>query len=81
MELRRYVRDRHGHPIGVIVATARNEVGWSLCARSHGDHFDYEKGITIALNRAANGFDPAKIPASIRDEFAKMLERSQAYFK
>ncbi len=81
MELRKYVRDRHGHPIGVLVATARNEVGWSLCARSHGDHFDYTKGLTIAMNRAANGFDVNKIPQSIRGEFAKMLERSQAYFK
>ena len=81
MELRMYIRDNHGHPKGVLVATARNEVGWSLCARSHGDHFDYEKGLTIALNRAANGFDVNKVPQSIRADFAKMVSRSQAYFK
>ena len=81
MELRKYVRDNHGHPIGVLVATARNEVGWSLCARSHGDQFDYDKGIFIAENRAASGFDVNKIPQSLRAEFAKMLERSQNYFK
>jgi len=81
LELRKYVRDRHGHPIGVILSNGRNSVGWSLCARSHGDSFDYKRGIMIAQAREANGYDVDKVPASIRDEFEKMLDRSQAYFK
>ena len=81
MELRKYVRDRHGHPIGVVLSNAKNSVGWSLCARSHGDHFDYEKGIMIAQNREANGYDPDKVPQSLKADFIQMLERSRHYFK
>lgn len=71
-------------PIGVIVAIAKNKVGWSLC--SSRDKFDKERGKMIAQRRAeAYGTDLDKTfesaPYSIRLDIQKMCERSQKYFK
>ena len=81
MELRYYVRDEHGHPLGVLVSNSKNSVGWALCARSHGDVFNRERGVEIARGREAKGASIEKVPHSILSAFEKMLERSKKYFK
>ena len=78
------LKELGGEPIGVIISTERNKLGWSLCNKK--DHFNKEMGKRIAMNRAEYyGTDRnqllADVPDSIRDEVMKMYDRSKKYFK
>lgn len=79
-------RKRKGtmQPVGIIVATKisgdRVGIGWSLTATSKGDVFDPEKGATIALNRAIEGFNKT-LPDSITEQFCRVRDRAVRYFK
>lgn len=73
-----YVRNARNHPIGVVVSTGPNTIGWSLLNKK--DHWDREKGIFIARNRAENGFN-SKIPHAVIPVFDKMLDRMERYYK
>jgi len=77
-ELRRYLRDNRNQVIGIIVATARNEVGGAFVHK--GDRFNKELGLEIARGRAMRG-SKATIPHYAQEEFNKMIERSQKYFR
>ena len=48
----KYVRNKSGQRIGVVVAVDKNRIGWSKCNFSKGDKFDKERGKYIALKRA-----------------------------
>lgn len=71
-------------PIGMVVATGRNQVGWSLCCPR--DKFNKERAKEIAINRADfYGTDKQclmeNVPFSILDEIRKMYDRSERYYK
>ena len=78
------LKEYGGEPVGVIVSTERNKLGWSLCSKK--DRFNKEMGKRIAINRAdyygtnkANVLEEA--PNSIREELLKMYDRSNKYYK
>jgi len=79
-----YVRVKRGKykgmPRGVVVATAKNVVGWSFTNLSHGDKFDKETGIMKATCRA-NGNVERNMPHDVKSVFERMKNRSVAYFK
>ena len=83
MELRKYFRNRQGHPLGVLVSNSKNSVGWSLCAHSQEKHdrFNKEHGIEIARGREAKGVNIKDVPMSMRAEFEAMMKRSVRYFR
>ena len=74
----KYVRDKNRNPRGVIVAVGRGMVGFSLTNKK--DRFNKNLGISIAINRAYQGFN-VDIPKSIFEDFHNMIDRSQRYFK
>ena len=80
----RFIRDKHNHPIGAMVATGKNEIGWSLCAkkdRKFGRYADKELAVQIAHGRAITGVNPEFMPPSIVADYAKMADRADRYFK
>lgn len=78
IELKQYIRDQHGHPTGVVVATGFRQVGWSL--KNRRDRWDKDLGLTIARGRARNGFNTA-VPPGLEDVYREMFRRSERYFK
>ena len=46
----KYVRDAKRKPVGVVVATGKYNVGWSLCSKE--DKWNKKVGITMAVGRA-----------------------------
>jgi len=79
-----YLKEVGGDPIGIIVSTARNQVGWSLCNKK--DQFNKQIGKLIAINRAdyygtnkTNLLE--EVPDSIRLDVIDMYTRSEKYFK
>ena len=85
-ELRSYIRDKKGNPIGIIVAIDRLKIGWALCHKN--DKWDKDVALKIARNRANDwNRDDERInknrqfPESIKDQILKMAGRSGKYFK
>jgi hypothetical protein len=84
-----YVKDKHGHLKGVVCATSNIGIGWSLCRKE--DKFDKDFGIRIAEGRAKkiekiseeieDSFINIEVPPSITDQFDKMVERAEKYYK
>lgn len=79
-----YFVKKGGEPTGIIVALAKNKVGWSLCSKK--DVFRRAMGKTIAIGRAEYyGTNKtqllSEIPDSIRQEVLDMYERSEKYYK
>ena len=72
----KYVRNKKKKKIGVLVATGRDQVGWSLCRKT--EKFDSNKGIDIAMIRTKSDEKPA---SSISKEYDKMVERAERYYK
>lgn len=78
------VEVNRNRPIGVIVATGKGKVGWSLCNAN--DKFDKKLGKEIAVNRA-EFYDGAfqdldeMAPKQIHGDLINMLDRSLRYFK
>lgn len=73
-----YVRNAGNHPIGVVVATGQDKIGWSLLNKK--DRWNREKGLFIAQNRSENGFN-SEIPHAVLPVFAQMLDRMNRYYK
>ena len=48
----KYVKNKRGQRIGVVVAIARDRIGWSKCNFAKGDKFDRDRGKMIASKRA-----------------------------
>ena len=80
----KYVKNRKGHPVGIVLATKTEDgkfsVGWSLCKTSD-DVFNKKFGIEIAKRRAHANYDLKKIPHSVYKEWAAMTHRGAKYFK
>ena len=83
-----YRKFERGKKFGVVVALDKDILGWSLCNKK--DKFDKEKGVAIALGRAAlasemslsersNYYD--QVPQSLVKVFEEMRERSKKYFQ
>ena len=47
----KYVRDNKRRPIGVVVATGKYKVGWSLCDKK--DKWNKKVGVALAAGRAS----------------------------
>jgi hypothetical protein len=80
-----FVRDRKGHPRGVVVATLiDNQVryGWSYTNTKAGDRFNKQLGIHIALGRIDNGWGAnVNIPHSVVKVLNRMANRVEGYYK
>jgi hypothetical protein len=71
------VRDENGHPVGFVVAFAKDKIGWSCLNRR--DRWNKEKAEFIAFNRAQNGWK-AKPPKHVAEEIDHMVDRASRYF-
>ena len=83
-----YAQFEGGKKFGVVVAIDRDVLGWSLCNKR--DSFDKDKGLAIALGRAALVSEMTtaerseyyeQIPQSLVKVFEEMKERSRKYFQ
>ena len=75
-----YVRDRNGHPLGVVCALGKKDIGWSLCNKK--DRFNKDFGLKIASARAVRSRIKRKdIPRRIIPILEKMEERAKRYYK
>jgi hypothetical protein len=83
-----YIRHpRTNARIGVLVAKSedlgegktRINFGWSMCYKK--DEFDRERGLKIALGRAAKGTCIAGSHSHVQRDFPKFFRRSLKYFK
>lgn len=84
--LLKYERDKHGRPVGVVVAFKKNGevlVGWSRC-HTKLEPFDKHIGINKALNRAVhhNLVDVVgEVPRPLLSYLLDIRERAERYFK
>lgn len=86
-QLIKYLRkDKTKEPKGIIVSFTEDNkiyVGYSLCSKR--DAWDKELGFKIAINRAYfygdNEYQIYPIAQSAKNEFVKMIERSERFFK
>lgn len=76
-ELVKFVRNKRGHPRGVLVATKQG-IGWS--AVHPRDTFDKELALRVALIRAENG-TKVNPPSHIRKELSGFRNRATRYFR
>lgn len=82
-----YVRNKHGHPIGKVIAMPVSDtewnVGWSLCHPL--DRWDPNIADRIAKSRALNDKWTDTVETCIPHKVSKMLaditKRGQVYFK
>lgn len=82
-----YVRDEQNNPIGVVVATDREKVGFSK--RNPKDRWNRDLGKKIAIGRAytkplllQNLQElPEKDQPLFRDKIQKVYDRAQRYYK
>lgn len=86
-----YYRKDDGNLKGVVVATGKGILGWSMCNPK--DIFNKEKGLDIAYRRAEkaerlDASNPIKllafydrVPRTLSDLFEKIYDRSIKYFK
>jgi len=78
-QLIKYVRDKRGSRIGVLLAIGKDLIGWSKlhCGL---DRWDREKGLDIAYGRAINGSN-IELPTIIKNEMEDFTYRAGRYFK
>lgn len=80
-ELIQYVRNKHGHPIGILYCAGEYNkeivVGWSLCSKR--DKFNKQLGLTIAKNRIVC-YREMRIPDSILGPLKSFVKRAEKYF-
>ena len=72
----KYVRDHKKRPVGVVVATDKDRVGWSLCSKH--DEWKKEVGKAIAIGRTFEPVPPAK---TVVKAVEAMRERAAKYYK
>ena len=77
-----YVKNRKGRRIGVVVATAKEEIGYSLANEKAGDKFNSELGLAIAVGRAKLGTTRfGDLPHTVATTYENMLDRAERYYK
>ena len=83
----KYVRDKKGQRIGVVVAIDKDKIGWSKCNFSKGDKFDKKRGRYIAEKRAEKYIytwprflGVHRVPRVLHEDFLNMVERADNYF-
>lgn len=83
-----YVNYEKGKKFGVVVAIDKDILGWSLCNKR--DRFNKEKGLAIALGRAALASEMTaserfdfynRVPDSLVDLFEEIRDRSEKYYQ
>lgn len=74
----KYVRNNKNSKIGVVVATGRDRVGWSMCHRL--DKFDKAKALKIAKGRAERGSN-VSLPGVIFNDYNAMTDRSERFYQ
>ncbi len=91
-DIRTYIRDSKGSPIGVIIATKSTRsdmkyaIGWSL-AHKRLDPFKKEIGLKIAIGRLKaaedNGVEvlDTNMPNKVKAMIPKFSDRCKRYFK
>ena len=77
-EIRQFIRREDGQPIGIMVATSRDNIGWSVLHRR--DSFNKELGLRIARGRAVSGSE-ATPPRRVREQLRRFQDRASRYFK
>lgn len=83
----KFIRKGHGRLVGAIVASGKNQIGWSVCSKVDriDGKFDKQKAISIALGRSLKVKNPKKmldneeIATSARKEYRKMIERAKKF--
>lgn len=81
-EIRRYVRNKKGHPVGMLLAIKDEKgvhIGWSKC-NTRLDIFDRKKGAVIAQARALKG-SIVPYPREIEKSIYDFMNRAEKYFK
>jgi hypothetical protein len=76
-----FLKATKGCPYACVIAIDRNTIGWSMCKK--GDIFSKKDAVHYAMREALRiraGYG-RPIPASIRNEFDRMVIRAQRYFK
>ena len=84
-----YMKDKYGHRKGVVCATSKIGIGWSLCNKK--DRFNRDFALKIAEGRARkyekivqevdeDGYE-IKVPDSIYPLFEKMVDRAERYYQ
>lgn len=74
----KYVRDSKKRPVGVVVATGKYKVGWSLCDKK--DIWNKKIGIALATGRAS--LRKTEVPAqSVSKTVTDMKARAISYYK
>lgn len=80
-----FVRDRKGHPRGLVVATViDNEIrlGWSCANTKAGDKFNKILGYKIAFGRAEIGQGLCvNTPPAVQKVMNRVAERAVKYYK
>lgn len=73
-----------GDPIGAVVAVKVGEdirFGWSQCATKHGDRFNKDEALSLAVDRTREIVDIHKIPPRVRKQLEKFAVRAFKYFR
>lgn len=82
----KFIRKGHGRLVGAVVASGKNQIGWSICNKVDrlDGKFDKQKAISIALGRSLRVKNPKKaldteVAISARKEYRKMMERAKKF--
>lgn len=79
-EIYQFVRNRQGHPIGVLLANHRG-IGWSAVhPNDRSRKFDKNLALSIARGRSSQG-STVKPPRYISEHITAFEERARRYFK
>lgn len=77
----KYARDKHGNPIGLVVAKRVGEgvgVGWAF--KHKDDKYDRNRAWLTALGRAVSSTN-SKLPAKLEPIYQEIRERAVRYFR
>ena len=69
--LRTYVRNDNNQPIGVVVPTGRNQIGYSVCNVKKGDKFNKLFGYDIAVGRSLH---PRRNIVAFENEIVRLAD-------
>ena len=76
----KFVRNKHGHPRGVVLAIGAGKIGWSKLHWLDVGKWNKRDALTIAVRRAMK---PKKLP--VDEQFAEicheMVKRADRYYK